>query len=246
MAPHSSAFAWKIPWTEETGGLQSMGSLQLDTTERLHFQFHALEEEMATHSSVLAWRIPGTAEPDGLPSMGSHRVGHDWSDLAAAAADIHSLIMSSNVKKINTIKTAWIKCWKQITEDLSWRWDLFWYAVILSCQIEFLCTCKPFRWLTLEHLALAHHFSSEKAKALHSSTLDWKIPWTEEPGRLQSMGLQRVGHAWATSLSFFTFMRWRGKLQLTPVFLPGESQGWGSLVGCHLWGCAESDTTEST
>jgi len=50
------------------------------------FHFHALEKEMATHSSVLAWRIPGMAEPGGLPSMGSHRVGHDWSDLAAAAA----------------------------------------------------------------------------------------------------------------------------------------------------------------
>ena len=50
------------------------------------FHFHALEKEMATYSSVLAWRIPGTAEPAGLPSMGSHRVGHDWSDLAVAAA----------------------------------------------------------------------------------------------------------------------------------------------------------------
>ena len=50
------------------------------------FHFHALEKEMATHSSVLAWRIPGTGEPGGLPSVGSHRVGHDWSDLAAAAA----------------------------------------------------------------------------------------------------------------------------------------------------------------
>ena len=50
------------------------------------FQFHALEKEMATHSSVLAWRVPGTGEPRGLPSMGSPRVGHDWSDLAAAAA----------------------------------------------------------------------------------------------------------------------------------------------------------------
>ena len=54
--------------------------------ERLHFHFHALEKKMATHSSVLAWRIPGTGEPGGLPSMGSHRVGHNWSDLAAAAA----------------------------------------------------------------------------------------------------------------------------------------------------------------
>ena len=52
------------------------------------FHFHALEEEMATHSSVLAWRIPGTGEPGVLPSMGSHRVGHDWSDLAAAAVDL--------------------------------------------------------------------------------------------------------------------------------------------------------------
>ena len=57
------------------------------------FHFHALEKEMATHSSVLAWRIPGTAEPDGLPSLGLHRVGHDCSDLAAAAAAHDSKVM---------------------------------------------------------------------------------------------------------------------------------------------------------
>ena len=72
--------------------------------------------------------------------------------------------------------------------------------------------------------------------APHSSTLVWKIPWTEEPGRLQSMGSLRVGHDWATSLSRFTFMHWRRKWQPTPPFLPGESQGQGSLVGCRLWG----------
>ena len=77
MAPHSSTFAWKIPWTEESGRLQSMGSLELDTTDRLHFHFPALEKEMATHSSVLPWRIPGTGKPGGLLSLGSHRVGHD-------------------------------------------------------------------------------------------------------------------------------------------------------------------------
>ena len=80
MAPHSSTLAWKIPWTEESGSLQSIGLLRSRT--RLSdftftFHFYALEEEMATHSSVLAWRIPGTGEPRGLPSMGSHRVGHD-------------------------------------------------------------------------------------------------------------------------------------------------------------------------
>ena len=77
-------------------------------------------------------------------------------------------------------------------------------------------------------------------------TLAWKIPWMEEPGRLQSMGLLRVRHDWATSLSLFTFMHWRRKWQPTPVFLPGESQGRGSLVGCRLWGRTESDTTEAT
>ena len=82
--------------------------------------------------------------------------------------------------------------------------------------------------------------------AAHFSTLAWKIPWTEEPGRLQSMGSLRVGHDWATSLSFFTFMHWRRKWQPTSVFLPGESQGQGSLVGCCLWGRTESDTTEAT
>ena len=82
MAPHSSTLAWKIPWMEEPGRLQSMGSLRVghdrETSLSLFsFHFHALEKEMATHSSGLAWRIPGTGKPDGLPSMGSHGVGHD-------------------------------------------------------------------------------------------------------------------------------------------------------------------------
>ena len=88
MATYSSTLAWKIPWMEEPGRLQSMGSVRVrhDRDFTFTFHFHALEKEMATHSSVLAWRIPGTGEPGGLPSMGSHRVRHDWNDLAAAAA----------------------------------------------------------------------------------------------------------------------------------------------------------------
>ena len=81
MAPHSSTLAWKIPWTEEPGRLQSMGSLRVGKTElssfSFTFHFHALENEMATPSSVLAWRMPGTGEPGRLTSMGSHRVRHD-------------------------------------------------------------------------------------------------------------------------------------------------------------------------
>ena len=86
----------------------------------------------------------------------------------------------------------------------------------------------------------------EKAMASHSSTLAWKIPWMEKPGRLQSMGSQTIGCNWATSLSLFTFMHWRRKWQPTPVFLPGESQGRWSLVGCRLLGRTESDMTEAT
>ena len=92
----------------------------------------------------------------------------------------------------------------------------------------------------------SHRDEVEKAMAPHSSTLAWKTPGTEEPGRLQSMGSLRVRHDSVTSLSLFTFMHWRRKWQPTPVFLPGESQGRGSLVGCHLWGHTDLDMTEVT
>ena len=102
MATHSSVLAWRIPGTGKPHGLPSIGSHRVrhdwsdlaaaaaaedQKVNTFTFHFHALEKEMATHSSVLAWRIPGTGEPGGLPSMGSHRVRHDWSDLAAAAAE---------------------------------------------------------------------------------------------------------------------------------------------------------------
>ena len=103
---------------------------------------------------------------------------------------------------------------------------------------------------TLRGLACLIHTKicvpTEKAMASHSSTLAWKIPWMGEPGRLQSMGSLWVGRDWATSLSLFTFTQWRRQWQPTPVFLPGESQGQGSLVGWSLWGRTELDTTEAT
>ena len=105
-------------------------------------------------------------------------------------------------------------------------------------------------WATNTHrsVMLLVHYEKGKEKAVvpHSSTLAWKIPWTEQPVRLQSMGSLGVRHNWATSLSFSTFMHWRGKWQPTPVFLPGESQGRGSLVGCRLWGHTELNTTKAT
>ena len=119
----------------------------------------------------------------------------------------------------------------------SWRVTLRWSA-------------QGTRWIvvTLRDMGIwwLVELISEKAMAPHSSTLAWKIPWAEEAGRLQSMGSRIVRHDWETSLSLFTFMHWRRKWQPTPVFLPGESQGQGRLVGCHLWGRTESDTTEAT
>ena len=101
-------------------------------------------------------------------------------------------------------------------------------------------------WLPNFKITVHYEILTEKAMATHSSTLAWKIPWMEGPGGLQSMGLLGVGHDWETSLYFFTFMRWRRKWQPTPVFLPGESQGRRSLVGCRLRGRTKSDTTEAT
>ena len=121
-----------------------------------------------------------------------------------------------------------------------------WFGSTFYQMLSFLFKWMNFILLEWKAFWLRLMFPAEKAMAPHSSTLTWKIPWAEEPGRLQSMGSLRVRHDWATSLSLFTFMHCRRKWQPTPVFLPGESQGWGSLVGCRLWGCTESDTTEVT
>ena len=123
------------------------------------------------------------------------------------------------------------------------------YIRSLKLSYSSLMSCSFFSLFSVNFqlfLLPCNQVNSEKAMATHSSTLAWKIPWTEEPGRLQSMGSQRVGHDWATSLSLFTFMHWRRKWQPTSVFLPGESQGQRSLVGCHLWGRTELDTIEAT
>ena len=82
---------------------------------------------------------------------------------------------------------------------------------------------------------------SEKTMATHSSTLAWKIPWTEEPGGLQSMWSRRLGHDWATSLSLFTFMHWRRKWQPTPVFLPGDPRDGGAWWAA-IYGVAQGRT----
>ena len=161
------------------------------------------------------------------------------------------------------MKRPW--CWERLKtggEADDWEWDV-WMASLTQCPLSWWWAGRSGMVQTMKSQSVRHdwvfelnwclcinieHLFSfwEKAMAPCSSTLAWNIPWTEEAGRLQSMRLLRVRYDWATSLSFFTFMSWRRTWQPTPVFLPGESQGWGSLMGCRLWGHTELDTAEVT
>ena len=118
------------------------------------------------------------------------------------------------------------------------------HARVCLCRRINLRFCLLFQWVIFLVSFFLFLFSIKLA--FFSPLAALKIPWMEEPGGLQSMGLLKVRHSWVTSLSLFTFMHWRRKWQPTPVFLPGESQGQGSLVGCCLRGHTESNSTEMT
>ena len=185
MTTHSSVHAWRIPWTEEPGGLQSIRSQRvghdwrdlacrsqviyniLNKSFTFTFHFHALEKEMATHSSVLAWRIPGTGKPAGLPSMGSHRVGHDWRDLAAAAvikAEKHQ------TRQEQSPDFVWfphfLKCHSPASE---------WISFCRSSQdgrLSPFCLRFPLSRLSLSWHTLQRHQKTSARFCLLSSTLD--------------------------------------------------------------------------
>ena len=144
---------------------------------------------------------------------------------------------------------------RTVLEPVTWHilGSLFWWGALdkrhpwkMQRSLSLCGSNREILGLGIAQFSHSPQLGREKAMAPHSSTLAWKIPWMEEPGGLQSMGSLGVGHNWETSLSLFTFRHWRRKWQPTPVFLPGESQGRGSLVGCRLWGRTESDTTDTT
>ena len=178
---------------------------------------------MAPHSSTLAWKIPWMEEPGGLQSMGLLWVRHDW------ATSLWLFTLCIGEGNGNPLQCS---CLENPRDGGAW-WASFYGVAQSRTRLKQLSSSSS-------------NTQMEKAVATHSSTLAWKIHWTEEPGGLQSMGSLKVGHDWVTSLSLFTFMHWRRRWQPTPVFLPGESQGRQSLVGFLLWGCTELDTTEAT
>ena len=203
-----------------------------------------LEKGMATHSSILAWKIRWTEEPGGIQSMGSQRIRHDWvTDTPVCAVVKNPLASAGDTGSILGLGRSPGKG----------NGNPFHYSRLGNPMDRGVRRAaahgvtKSRTHLSMHTLIMSNYVSKmEKVMAPHSSTLAWKILWTEKPGRLQSMMSRRVGRDWAISLSLFTFMHWRRKWQPTPVFLPGESQGRRNLVGCRLWGCTELDTTETT
>ena len=217
MANHSSILAWRISRT--MGVTKSGHAWATDTTKNIYTFQCSWEKATAPHSSTLAWKIPWTEEPGRLQSMGSLIVGHDWATSLSCTGEGNGNPLQCSSLENPRDEGA---CWAAV------------YGVV-----------KSRTWLS-DFTFTFHFHALEKEMATHSSVLAWRIPGTGEPGGLPSTGSWRVGYDWATSLPLFTFMRWRRKWHPTPVFLPGESQGRGSLVGCRLWVRTESDTTEAT
>ena len=133
MALHSSTLAWKIPWLEEPGGLQSMGSLRVGHDFTFTFHFHALEKEMATHSSVLVGRIPGMGKPPGLPSMGSQ--SQTWLKRLSSSSSLppESMILAMSMSCLLLSSDNWhllniqrITKLKKVKSILSWVGSTFW------------------------------------------------------------------------------------------------------------------------
>ena len=312
MALHSSTLAWKIPWAEELGRLQSMGSWRVGHNGATSLSLF----------TFMHWRRKWQPTPLFLPGD-SQGGGAWWAPVYGVAQSrtwLKRLSSSSSIEHISILSAVlipevflniilsfdfcvgsylrWLVSWWSVSSEpleLHWGqkcfpglwehcqrepfnqiWNLkgfesvdiinivpnpIWMEGFFVCL--FVCFCQFYskifsgrylHWFSLlgdfsllpnkvSSLKGFQNFVSYKKNFLtwfwpfyHSSTLVWKIPWMEESGRLQTMRLLRVRHDWATSLSLFTFMHWRRKWQPTPVFLPGESQGWGSLVGFHLWG----------
>ena len=141
-----------------------------------------LEKEMATHSSILAWRIPWTEEPGGLQSMGSQRVGRTRLSNFTVYRLLTRYLSKERIQSF--LSHPLIILFSSLLKNLEGSW-----ASLVAQRVKHPSAMQE-TWVQ----SLGREHPLEKDMATHSSTLDWKIPWTEKPGRLQSTGLQRVGH----------------------------------------------------
>ena len=193
--PHSSTLAWKIPWTEEPGAaVHGVAKSQTWLSNfTFTFHFHSLEKEMAIHSSVLAWRILGTGEPGGLPSMGSHRVGHDWSDLAAAAACME--VRVGLYRKLSAEELMLLNC--DVGED-SWESP--------GLQGDQTSPSKRKSVLNIHWKDWCWKWSSNSLATLCEELTHWKRPWCWE--RLKAGGEvdDREWDGWMASPTRWTWV----------------------------------------
>ena len=239
--PTPVLFVWKIPWTEEPGGLQSMGSLGVGhdcVTSLYFFHFHALEKEMATHSSVLALRIPGTGDPGGLPSMGLHRVGHNWSDLAAAAIvwgspwdlffkiKYHPMVIPAIRVKTSSffhVRSELASCLSIICICLSIYHSIM--SIDLPIVLSYLfiyVSVYPLIHLPIYSSIhpLIYHFCLSVWLSVYLSGLAWWLSCKESACQSRRLRFD----PWVGKIP------WRRELWPTAVFLPGESHGQRSLL----------------
>ena len=237
MATHSSTLAWKIPWTEEPGRLQSMGLLRVrhDWATSLSFftfHFHALEKEMAAHSSVLAWRSPGTGEPGGLPSMGLHRVGHDWSDLAAVAAAAIPFSRGSSWPLDRTwvfhIAGGSFTVWATREASFACNSVLIVFSLIPNSQLERLLEALGhLLWPTL----LRNFLGLFPCCVPHDPSRSIGQGWAPHPGVASGLGCGPTA---------FEYLNWRQRSsswqQCRPPKDPRKERGWEAEGrGSHQW-----------
>ena len=204
MAPHSSTLAWKIPWAEEPGRLQSKGSLRIEQDWETSLSLSCIGEGNGNPLQCFAWRIPGTGEPGGLPSMGSHRVGYDWGDLAAAAA---AACYFKNNKRItlcgrlisSMVANVMNKYYTDVAEFCSVRYMIHLLLLVLSILgLRYLsrggtsgkepaCQCRHKRY---GFNSWVRKIPWRRAWQPPPIFLPGESSWTEEPGGLQSIMLQ--------------------------------------------------------
>ena len=188
---------------------------------------------------------------------GKHMWTYVWKHICGSIMWTLASLVTQMVKNPSAMKEIWVRSlgWEDPLEKwiaihsniLTWR--ILWTVSSMGSQrgahdwATFTFTMQTIK-SSINNDYVAIQTGEGDGTPLQYSCLE--NPMDGGAGRLQAVGSLRVGQDWATSLSLFTFMHWRRKWQPTPVFLPGESQGWGSLVGCHLWGHTELDTTKAT
>ena len=245
MANHSSILAWRFHGQRTLVDYSLWGQKESDMTEWLSFSLSLGPIPYLYLLGVRGWfRGIDLGQLRPSDSQSGFTLSQLFAIFAFGSCGSYSGETGATVRCNNEAKDVsaiivsfgypfrWAWADSDPAHPLSLHWEDLHGLFLLQKPKDLLLCASPVSNRITRHRPFLpfRNFRQEKAMAPYSSTLAWKIPRTENPGRLQSMGLLWVGHDWATSLSLFSFMHWRRKWQPTPMFLPGESQGRGSLL----------------